>query len=676
MGILEDHEDEEGHLQQDQQHDEKATAEQVLEAVKGSFDFHGTPFLCVFLKNRSSPQKARRTAIVESSGLFLFDLSLNELNQLHDGNDQDRKTHGNAVLHQIEVCKLEGLAEEVDLNDRGRQEQGECACTPEPLVLTLHGEDRAAQGSHVEGVEDLAHGEREEGHGGTQHFSGVGACGDGRCVVQVSQPVSADEVGGQRDHGNECALVSHGKAETACKDALLGVTGLSVHHVCLGLFHTQSQSGEAVGDQVDPQEVNGLEDGKAHQGCKEDGQHLGEVGGQEELDRLADVVVDAASLANGGDDGGKVVVGQDHVGNVLGNVGAGDAHAHADVGVLDGGSVVYAVTRHCGDLALLAPSVDDSGLVLGLNAGVNAVLLNGGLKLLVRDLVKLSTRDGLGRVGDDAELHCDSNGGVLVVTRDHDGTDACAAALVDGGLDLGTDGVDHAGQTQENQILFQELGGVVGRLFGPVTLGDRQNTQGLVGHGLVFQHDGMLLFIGHGLNPAVFIIMGAAGQDHVGAALGVLDKGAVYGVNGGHHLAARIKGGLVHTGGGLLQILLGQAQRIGEVDQSTFGGLALGLIFLVQGGVGTQGHGGGHQIGFTGVIHHGHLVLGQGAGLMTWVQPRVSTAVRRRMTAWRWDILVTPMESTTVTTVARPSGMAATARETATMKVSRITDRV
>ena len=55
------------------------------------------------------------------------------------------------------------------------------------------------------------------------------------------------------------------------------------------------------------------------------------------------------------------------------------------------------------------------------------------------------------------------------------------------------------------------------------------------------------------------------------------------------------------------------------------------------------------------------------------VQPRVSTAVRRRMTALRWLILVTPMDSTTVTTVARPSGMAATARETATIKVSRMT---
>ena len=54
---------------------------------------------------------------------------------------------------------------------------------------------------------------------------------------------------------------------------------------------------------------------------------------------------------------------------------------------------------------------------------------------------------------------------------------------------------------------------------------------------------------------------------------------------------------------------------------------------------------------------------------MTCVQPRVSTAVSRRITALALDILVTPMDSTTVTTVARPSGIAATARETAIMKV-------
>ena len=53
---------------------------------------------------------------------------------------------------------------------------------------------------------------------------------------------------------------------------------------------------------------------------------------------------------------------------------------------------------------------------------------------------------------------------------------------------------------------------------------------------------------------------------------------------------------------------------------------------------------------------------------MIWVQPKVSTAVSLRIMAFLLDILVTPMESTMVTTAARPSGIAATARETATIK--------
>ncbi len=57
---------------------------------------------------------------------------------------------------------------------------------------------------------------------------------------------------------------------------------------------------------------------------------------------------------------------------------------------------------------------------------------------------------------------------------------------------------------------------------------------------------------------------------------------------------------------------------------------------------------------------------------ITWVQPSVSTAVSFRMMALRLERLVTPMESTMVTTAARPSGTAATARLTASMKVFRI----
>ena len=46
---------------------------------------------------------------------------------------------------------------------------------------------------------------------------------------------------------------------------------------------------------------------------------------------------------------------------------------------------------------------------------------------------------------------------------------------------------------------------------------------------------------------------------------------------------------------------------------------------------------------------------------MIWVQPRVSTAVSLRISAWCFAMSVTPMDSTMVTTAGRPSGIAATA---------------
>ncbi|CCZ95059.1 unknown [Corallococcus sp. CAG:1435] len=54
-------------------------------------------------------------------------------------------------------------------------------------------------------------------------------------------------------------------------------------------------------------------------------------------------------------------------------------------------------------------------------------------------------------------------------------------------------------------------------------------------------------------------------------------------------------------------------------------------------------------------------------------QPNVSTAVILRMKAFFLLMLVTPMDSTMVTTVANPSGMDATASPIATMKLSRTT---
>jgi hypothetical protein len=55
---------------------------------------------------------------------------------------------------------------------------------------------------------------------------------------------------------------------------------------------------------------------------------------------------------------------------------------------------------------------------------------------------------------------------------------------------------------------------------------------------------------------------------------------------------------------------------------------------------------------------------------MTETEPRVSTAGRRRMIAWRAAIRRTPIASVMVSTAGRPSGIAATAMPTTAMKAS------
>ena len=61
-------------------------------------------------------------------------------------------------------------------------------------------------------------------------------------------------------------------------------------------LHAQSQSREAVGDEVDPQQMDWLKDRKAQQSCAEDSQYLRQVGGQQKLDGFADVVIDPPPL--------------------------------------------------------------------------------------------------------------------------------------------------------------------------------------------------------------------------------------------------------------------------------------------------------------------------------------------------------------------------------------------
>ena len=78
-----------------------------------------------------------------------------------------------------------------------------------------------------------------------------------------------------------------------------------------------------------------VEEYKSKKRSGEYAQNLRHIGCEQELDSLADVIVNSSALAYCGNDGCKVVVCQNHIGNVLGNVGTCDTHTNTDVSGLD-----------------------------------------------------------------------------------------------------------------------------------------------------------------------------------------------------------------------------------------------------------------------------------------------------------------------------------------------------
>ena len=96
--------------------------------------------------------------------------------------------------------------------------------------------------------------------------------------------------------------------------------------------------------------------------------------------------------------------------------------------------------------------------MLGLDAGVHAVVLDVRVELLVAHAVEVGTGNGLAAIGDDAKLLGDGHGGVDVVARDHDGADASVVRLADSVGHLGADRVNHAGQAAEDQVVLERSG--------------------------------------------------------------------------------------------------------------------------------------------------------------------------------------------------------------------------
>ena len=145
----------------------------------------------------------------------------------------------------------------------------------------------------------------------------------------------------------------------------------AAHDAGAGWLAAETEGGEGGCEHVDPEDLQRAEgeDGEAavvlEAEADDQEHHFADVGGQEVQDELVDVVGHAAAFFDGGDYAGEVVVREDDVCGALCDVGSGEAHGYADVCGLEGGRVVDAVARHCGEGVAAVEGGDHAGFGVG-----------------------------------------------------------------------------------------------------------------------------------------------------------------------------------------------------------------------------------------------------------------------------------------------------------------------
>ena len=272
--------------------------------------------------------------------------------------------------------------------------------------------------------------------------------GDDRAVLVV-----ADLVGDQRSDRHHGALGAEPDPVVAGEDRRADRARRAGHQAAGGLVEAERDRERDVDDHVQPQDLQRVQRGAVGDaddpGADED-RDVGDQGRHLEAQVLQQVVVEGAAVGDGADDRGEVVVGQDHHRGLLGDLGAGDAHGHADVGGLQRRGVVDAVAGHRDHVALLLEQPDQADLVLGRHPRDHPDLVELAQELLVAHRGELGAGD---RPALDAELAGDRGGRRGVVAGDHPDPDPGVVALGDGGPGLRARRVDDADHRQQRELL-------------------------------------------------------------------------------------------------------------------------------------------------------------------------------------------------------------------------------
>ena len=122
-------------------------------------------------------------------------------------------------------------------------------------------------------------------------------------------------------------------------------------------------------------------------------------------DGLLQVVEDKPALLDTSDDRGKVVVQQDHISGLLGDIATSDTHSNTDISLFQSGRVVDTITGDSHNLASPLAALNDDQLLLGRSPGEDDffVVADDVVNVFGRHVFDFGTVDdgGLGVAGVD-----------------------------------------------------------------------------------------------------------------------------------------------------------------------------------------------------------------------------------------------------------------------------------
>ena len=240
------------------------------------------------------------------------------------------------------------------------------------------------------------------------------------------------------------------------------------------------------------------------------------------MNELQDVRVDDATLLHGRDDGGEVVVGDDHGGGFLGHLRAPVPHRDADVRPLQRRSVVHPVPGHGHDLRVVLERLDDLQLLLRRHAGEDGGGRHDALPLRRVEVVEVASVHGLqgapAGILVDPQLSSDRPGGRELVPGDHHRADTRVAAGRDGGPGLVAQRVLHAHEPDEGQVALEVTFSVGTR---QLLVGQGQHPQARAGQLLVPVQEALAVSSRQGRDPGRGELVAARGEERSRRALHV-----------------------------------------------------------------------------------------------------------------------------------------------------------